>query len=442
MQYIPSTPEQIKEMTNAIGIDCLDDLFSIIPKTLKLKEKLGLNDSISEMELEVESQKISSLNNSASENLCFLGSGSYDHYIPKAVDFLSSRSEFYTAYTPYQAEVSQGTLQVLYEFQTMICELSGLDVANASLYDGASALAEACSIALASNKKKTKLLISSTVNPRYLEVVKTYMQNRDVELIMLPKINGKTDLSKIRNNIDEVAGVVIQSPNFFGIVEDWTAVKSELADSKALLIAVSDPMSLSILKSPGECGADIFVGDGQTLGNPMSYGGPHLGLMAVTTKLMRKMPGRIIGKTVDVDGNVGFVLTLQTREQHIRREKATSNICTNQGLMALRSAIYMSLLGKEKLPELANLCCQKAQYTATEIDKLSCYSLPYGNQFVKEFVVKSSKSALDIVRLAENNGIFIGTVENDETDRLIQIAVTEKRTKSDIDELISFLKAI
>ncbi len=439
MQFIPSTSKQKTEMTNAIGIDSVEKLFDIVPDNIRLRNKLGLQESISEMELEIEAKKISGMSKSASEYLCFLGSGVYDHYIPKTVDFLSNRSEFYTAYTPYQAEVSQGTLQVLYEFQTMICELSGLDVANASLYDGASALAEACSIALAS-RRNSKILISETVNPRYVKVAKTYLQNRDVKIIMLPTVKGKTDFSIIDKHQEEIAGIVIQSPNHFGLLEDWAEVKSQLVDPKSLLIAVSDPMSLSIIKPPGDCGADIFVGEGQALGNPMSYGGPFLGLMALTSKLKRKMPGRIIGKTVDLDGNDGYVLTLQTREQHIRREKATSNICTNQGLIALRSAIYMSLLGKEKLPELAKFCFDKAQYTANEIAKLTGFSIPLGNQFIKEFVVNTPSSASAIVKFAENNSVLIGIVENDQTDRLIQIAVTEKRSKADIDKLILILK--
>jgi glycine dehydrogenase subunit 1 len=441
MQYIPSTKEQYKEMLDVIGVNSFEELISIIPNSIRLKEALNIDYPLSEMELEANAKLISGMNSTSDDKICFLGGGSYDHYIPKVIDFLSSRSEFYTAYTPYQAEVSQGTLQSLYEFQTMICELSGMDVANASLYDGASALAEACSIAISASRKK-KILISSTVNPAYIKVVKTYLQNRNMELVQLPALNGKTDISHISDVLDDVAGVVIQSPNFYGILENWQETSDMIQNSKALLIAISNPIALSTIKPPGESGAHIYVGEGQTLGNPMSYGGPYLGLIALKTKYMRKMPGRIVGKTVDKNGNDGFVLTLQTREQHIRRENATSNICTNQGLIALRATIYMALMGKEGLPEIAKLGFQKAHYLANKIKNILGYSLPYGDEFINEFIVKTNKSAGNIVRLALESNFLIGTIHNDETDSLLQIAVTEKRTKDELDKFVDFLKKI
>ena len=440
MHYIPCTNEQENELLGEIGISSFEELIKIIPTNLRLKDDIGIGDALSELECENVAKSLVSNNIIASENLCFLGGGVYDHFVPKAVDAIAARSEFYTAYTPYQAEVSQGTLQYLYEFQTMICELSGMDVANASLYDGASAVAEACSMALSSTRN-SKIAISKTVNPKYCTVVETYLQNRGVEIIYIDEENGKTQFPEILNHIDDLAAVVIQSPNYYGILEDWAATKEKLNDTKALLIAVSDPVSLSIINSPGHCGADIYAGEGQSLGNYMSYGGPFVGLLAVKSKLVRRMPGRIIGKTVDREGKEGFVLTLQTREQHIRRENATSNICTNQGLIALRATIYMSLMGKNGLPALARMCYEKAQYAANEINKIDKFSLPFGNEFIKEFSVRVTTSAKRLKVDAAQQSIFINTFDNDESDSLIQICVTEKRTLKEINTLIDFLKA-
>ncbi|MBT5077772.1 MAG: aminomethyl-transferring glycine dehydrogenase subunit GcvPA [Candidatus Marinimicrobia bacterium] len=440
MHYIPCTDEQEKELLGEIGISNFNDLVKIIPENLRLKDDIGVGDALSEFECENAAKSLISNNKIASENLCFLGGGVYDHFVPKAVDAIAARSEFYTAYTPYQAEVSQGTLQYLYEFQTMICELSGMDVANASLYDGASAVAEACSVALSSTRN-SKIAISKTVNPKYSAVVETYLQNRGVEIIYINEENGKTQYSEILNHLNGLAAVVIQSPNYYGIVEDLTVSKTQLNETKALLIAVSDPVSLSIIKSPGECGADIYAGEGQSLGNYMSYGGPFIGLLAVKSKLVRRMPGRIIGKTVDREGKEGFVLTLQTREQHIRRENATSNICTNQGLIALRATIHMSLMGKAGLPALAKICYDKAQYCANEISKINNISLPFGNEFIKEFSISVSTSAKELKQKAAQQSIFINTLDNDDSDSLIQICVTEKRTIEEIDTLIEFLKS-
>ena len=434
--YIPSNEKDEKEILDILEISTFEDLIKIIPKELRIKNgNLGLNKGISELEL---TKFIDSMNNDNNNKICFSGGGVYDHYVPKVIDFIVSRSEFNTAYTPYQPEVSQGTLQYIYEFQSMICELSGLDIANASLYDGASALAEACSLAISHTGNK-KVLISKTINPSYIEVTKTYLKYRDVKFIYLPEKEGITDFSNMNDiNLDEVACVAIQSPNFFGYVEDWNIFSQSLKESKALLIAVSDPTVLSVLESPGKCDADIYVGEGQPLGNYLSYGGPNLGLFAIKENLKRKLPGRVVGKTNDINGKSGFVLTLQTREQHIRRSKATSNICTNQGLVALRSVIYMSLLGKEGLPKLTKLCFDKAQYAADKINTINGFSL-YCNRrdFIKEFTVETKFSAKKIKQNAEKNNILFDIVDKN----LIKFSFTEKRSKSEIDALVNFLES-
>lgn len=433
MPYIPITDNQEREMLEFLGFKNYDELLKIIPESLRIRESLGLKEGMSEFEIENDIKSILNMNNPASEGLCFLGGGVYDHYVPKIVDFLSSRSEFYTAYTPYQSEVSQGTLQYLFEFQSMICELSGMDVANASLYDGASALAEACSLAINTTRKQ-KLAISSCVNPRYLEVVKTYLQNRGVEIDLISSTNGITNNANLQSYSENYAAIVIQSPNFYGLLENIEQFKLD----NVLLISVNDPISLSAMEPPRNLGADIYVGEGQVLGNYMSYGGPYLGLFATTNKYMRKLPGRVVGKTLDKEGKEGFTLTLQTREQHIRRESATSNICTNQGLLALRATIYMAIVGS-KMPELAHICYNKSHYAADLIDSLNGFSIPYGRQFIKEFLVDTPVSAEDIVTDAVEENIFISSVDKDGKVYL-QISITEKRTKAEIEKLVKFLK--
>ena len=433
--YIPSNKKDEKEILKALGISSFEDLIKIIPKELRVKKGiLGLEKGVSELEL---TNFVESASGNNSNKICFSGGGVYDHYVPKVIDFIASRSEFNTAYTPYQPEVSQGTLQYIYEFQSMICELSGLDIANASLYDGASSLAEACSLAISHTGNK-KILLSKTINPIYIEVTKTYLKYRDVEFIFLPEKDGITDIDSIDIDLNDVACIAIQSPNFFGYIEDWNIFAQMLKNSKALLVAISDPTALSILESPGKCNADIYVGEGQPLGNYLSYGGPNLGLFAIKENLKRKLPGRVVGRTNDVNGKSGFVLTLQTREQHIRRSKATSNICTNQGLVALRSVIYMSLLGKEGLPKLVKLCFDKAQYAADKINELDNFSL-YCNRrdFIKEFTVKTKFSTEKIKHDAEENNILFDIVDKN----LIKFSFTEKRSKNEIDKLIDFLKS-
>lgn len=432
MKYIQNTNKDIKKMLNEIGVDSFDSLVKSIPDEIRFKDSFNIGEALSEYELILETSKLKNNN-----LLCFMGNGIYDHYVPSVVDFISSRSEFYTSYTPYQAEVSQGTLQYLYEFQSMIASLAGMEVSNASLYDGASSLAEACSMAINISKKKT-ILLSSTINSKYIDVVKTYLSNRGVNIYLIPDDNSYTSIKEIEKyNLSDIACIVIQSPNNYGLIENWSKWSDKIK-SETLLIGVSDPMVLPIIKSPGECGVDIYCGEGQSLGNYMNLGGPVLGLIATNRKYVRKMPGRIIGKTEDLDGKEGYVLTLQAREQHIRRDKANSNICTNQSLLALRSTIYMSLFGDSGLRKVAELCFSKAQYTARKISELDGFSILNNDfNFVKEFVVLTKFSAKKIISEAKKEGIGLSCI-GDKDDKLL-IAVTEKRTKDEIDKLISFL---
>ena len=443
MTYVPITDNDISEMLNKIkGADSVDDLFNVVPKEFSLDfDNFNIPESLSEQEVFDKLKRIGSLN-IASGNLNFSAGGAYDHYVPKVVDFLSGRSEFYTAYTPYQPEVSQGTLQYLYEFQSMICELSQMEVSNASLYDGASAVAEACSLACAYNNKK-KVLLSSALNPNYINVVKTYFSYNDISVELINQNDGITDIDNLESLLDdETSCIVIQSPNYYGLLEDWGKfVEYKKKYKDILVIAVSDPISLSIINTPGDCGCDVYVGEGQSLGNYLLYGGPYIGLFATKLKYVRKMPGRIIGRTDDVDGKDGFVMTLQTREQHIRRDRATSNICTNQGLVALRCTIYMALLGKKGIPGVANICFENAHYAADEISKLENFSLNFkSSSFVKEFIVKTNFSASKLQVDASNNGYNFNLLENDKTDTMFMLAFTEKYNKSHIDKFIDYLK--
>jgi len=441
MAYSPITDKDVKDMLNAINLNSLDELFNIVPEKFRLDfDKFNIPKALSEQEVYSKLSEIGA-KNIISKNHTFIGGGVYDHYVPTIVDFLSSRSEFYTAYTPYQPEVSQGTLQYLYEFQSMICALSGMDVANASLYDGASAVAEACSMAVAYNRKN-KVLISSSVNPDYVAVVNSYFSYNEITINFSEAENGQTSSKNLLKSVDEeTACIVIQSPNYYGILEDLEAISQLKATYPELLvICVSDPISLSLMKSPGDCGCDVYVGEGQPLGNYLSFGGPYIGLFAAKEKYIRKMPGRIIGRTVDVDEKEGFVMTLQTREQHIRRERATSNICTNQGLIALRCTIYLALLGKEGLVNIATTCFENAQYAADMLSKLDNFSLKYNNKnFLKEFLVDSKVSVDKLVKDATKHGFNIAPLKNDDTDSLFLLAFTEKYTKEKIDSFIGYL---
>ena len=352
--YIPNTRDDEKRMLEAIGVESICDLFNDIPKDLQLNRDLNLKPSMSELEVMNYMKKLASQNKTVNDLTCFLGAGAYDHYIPTVVGHVTGRSEFYTSYTPYQAEISQGTLQYIFEFQSLIAEVTGMEVANASLYDGGTAIAEAAFMASSISRKK-KIIISETVNPQYREVLTTYAHLQDLEIVEVKMDEGSTDLEDLKAKVDgDTAAVVVQNPNFFGVIENMEEVeKITHSEKKALLINSIDPISVGILKTPGEIGADIVVGEGQALGIPLGYGGPYLGFMATTKKHMRKLPGRVVGQTIDTHGERSFVLTLQAREQHIRREKATSNICSNQGLNTLAATVYLSTLGKEGLKQVA-----------------------------------------------------------------------------------------
>ncbi len=442
MSNISITDKELSSILNKLNIKDVDELFEIVPKKfLSQLDDYDLFDVLSEQEIDILLSELSDKNSHSKNSLCFLGGGSYDHYIPKVVDTLSSRSEFYTAYTPYQPEVSQGTLQYLYEFQTMICNLSGMEISNASLYDCASSIAEACSMAL-NITRKNKILLSTMLHPNYVKVVNAYFSTRDIKIELIESNNGTISENDLQTKLDDnTSCIVVQSPNYYGLIEDVDKISSIKKDS--LLIVVSDPISMSVLKSPGECNADVYVGEGQVLGNYMSFGGPYIGLFASKLKYARKMPGRIIGRTTDVDDKEGFVMTLQTREQHIRRDKATSNICTNQGLLALRCTIYMSLLGEKGLPGIAKICYDNAHYALDQISTIDGFDLYYNDtNFIKEFVIKCKKSARDIQKLALKQNILIDLPINDTTDSLILLAFTEKRTKLEIDKLVDFFTTI
>ena len=429
-------------MLKTIGVASEGDLFADIPQKLRLKGPLDLPTALSEWEAAKTLQGLAQRNRSL---ICFAGAGYYDHYIPAAVDHLIRRSEFYTAYTPYQAEVSQGTLQSIYEFQTMICELMGLDVANASMYDGASAMAEAALMARAIQRTRDKVIVSTTVHPHYRQVLDTYTVGAGLPIEVVPQTeSGRTDLDALEGALDEqTAAIIVQSPNFYGIIEDFEAAASLAHNSGALLIAVVDPISLAILRSPGECGADIAVAEGQPLGNALSFGGPVLGLFAARKEYIRRMPGRIVGATEDVEGRRGFVLTLQTREQHIRREKATSNICTNQGLNALAATIYLAVVGREGLREVAEASAQVAHYAYDRIVQLGLEPAFPDAPFFREFVIKTREPARDIVERAAAHGILPGVAlsrfPNIPVDDGLLIAFTEKRSKEDTDLLLETL---
>ena len=369
-QYIPNTSKDQAEMLKELGLDSFEDLLTLIPPEIRYRGELPLPAGVSELEHKATIRQLEKAGANNTSHISFLGAGSYDHFIPQLVDFLVSRSEFYTAYTPYQPEVSQGTLQAMFEYQSMSCELTGMDMSNASLYDGASALAEACLLAVR-HTGRSRILLTETLNPVYRQVAETYGQALDISYELLPAANRITDFLQLdKIDLSDVAAQVIQTPNFYGLSEDLRDVKSKLGENGPLLITVNNPLSLALLKSPVEWGADIAVGEGQALGAHLSFGGPYLGFMAVREPLTRKLPGRIIGETVDKEGRRAFVMVLRTREQDIRREKATSNICSNQGLIALRACIYMAALGKSGIRKVAELSTRKAHYLAEEISKI------------------------------------------------------------------------
>lgn len=443
--YIPSTGENRQQMLEAVGLKSLEDLFQDIPEKIRLKAGLKLDAAQSELELRRQLKALTEKNKGTEDLTCFLGAGAYDRYIPSVINHLTSRSEFYTAYTPYQPEISQGTLQVIFEFQTMIANLTGMDAANASMYDGASACAEGALMA-AANTKRRQILISMAVHPEVRKVLSTYSHFNDIELIEIGMKDGTTDIDQLGTLLsDKTAGVVLQNPNFLGIIEDLEPMEKLIHGKKGLMIVnVSDPLSLALIKSPGEQGADIVVGEGQSFGINLSFGGPYLGFMAATNKLLRKLPGRIVGETTDLEGKRAFVLTLQAREQHIRREKATSNICSNQALNALAATIYLSIMGKQGFREAAEQSTKKAHYALAELKKAGI-ELIYEKPFFDEFAVKLNKDASAVNEKLLEQGILGGYVLGSQSsDSTYQgygmiLCVTEKRTREEIDLLVSIL---
>lgn len=444
--YIPTTHEDEQEMLKSIGLNSLNDLFSDIPDDMHLNRELNLPKAKSELEVKKYLTSLANKNCSLSELTCFLGAGAYDHYIPSVVDHVISRSEYYTSYTPYQPEISQGTLQYIFEFQTLIANLTGMDLANASLYDGGTAVVEAALMAAASSKKD-ELIISKTVRPESIQILKTYAHVQNLKVIEIDMKDGVTDLEELEKHVnDNTAAVIVQSPNFFGIIEDLKAT-GEIAHKakKASFIASVDPISLGILKKPGELGVDIVVGEGQGLGIPVAFGGPYLGFMATKSDYMRKLPGRVVGETVDKNGKRSYVLTLTAREQHIRREKATSNICSNQGLNVLAATVYMVTLGKEGLKEVAMQSTKKAHYAFEQLTKSGKYKPLFDKPFFKEFAVTSDQDADNInMKLRKENivgGYHLGR-DYPQFKNAVLYAVTEKRTKEEIDKLSSVLEGI
>jgi glycine dehydrogenase subunit 1 len=446
MRYIPNSLEERQEMLEKIGLSSADELFRSIPADVLLNRKLEVTEPLAENEV-IDSMEDFAGANIASRKTSFLGGGVYSHFSPTVVDYLIQRSEFFTSYTPYQPEVTQGTLQYIFEFQTLVCQLTGMDVANASMYDGSTSMAEAFLMAQRVTRRD-KVLVAETVHPEYLQVAETYTQHGDLKLgtIGFEEKSGRIlseDLSKLDK---ETAAIVVQSPNFFGCIEDLNFIADKAHEVGALLIVVvTEAISFGLLKTPGECGADIVVAEGQSFGIPMSFGGPHVGLFACRQKHVRNMPGRLAGVAYDKNGNRGFVLTLATREQHIRREKATSNICTNQGLIALAATIYMETMGKKGLQEVAMQNAQKAAYAAKQISKIDGYSLTFDSPNFNEFVVTGPTGAQELLdKLSEDQdilgGIALSRYYADRPNDFL-VCVTETNTKEQIDKLVTALSA-
>ena len=445
MRYIPHTAADVSEMLERVGVKNLEDLFVEVPGSVRLKRPLDLPEPVSETELLRELKKLAAKNATPSTHKSFLGGGAYHHFSPAAIDLLVSRSEFYTAYTPYQPEISQGTLQAIFEFQTMICQLTGMDVANASMYDGASACAEAVLMAVRLTRRK-RVLLSRALNPRYRATVATYCLYLGLELIDVAVADdGRTDLKDLVAKLDDTtAAVVAGYPNYFGVVEDLAVLSERAHEAGArMVVAVAEPVALGLLKPPGELGADIVAGDGQSFGLPLAFGGPYVGFFTVRQKDLRAMPGRLVGETTDLDGQRGFVLTLSTREQHIRREKATSNICSNQGLCALVTTIFMSLLGKQGLREMAGQNLAKAAYARQQLAGVKGFSLVFDGPSFNEFVVRSVEPVADVLGRLEKNGILGGIALGDDYPELADcflVCVTEQNQRSEIDALVAALQ--
>jgi glycine dehydrogenase subunit 1 len=444
MRYTPTTDHDRAEMLSAIGVESVDALFEDVPGWLRFTGRLAIPPALSEPELVRHLAELAAKNATFQNELSFLGAGMYDHHVPAAVEWVVGRSEFQTAYTPYQPEVSQGTLTAIFEFQTAITELTGLPVANASMYDGPTAAAEAVAMAVA-HTGRTRVVVSSTVHPHTRSVIHTFAEGLGYTVDEVPHVDGVTDAAALRDALgDDVACVLVQQPNFFGCLEDAPALTQTAHDAGALAVVSADPTSLGILEAPGRYGADVCVGEGQALGNHPSFGGPSFGFFAATEALIRRMPGRIVGATTDVDGKRGFVLTLQTREQHIRREKATSNICTNQALNALAGVVHLAYLGPKGLYELGRQCIARAAYARQRLEEQGL-ELAFTAPTFKEFAVRVGRRGRDVVHDCRERGVHPGFPLGrlyPELDDCLLVAVTEKRTKRDIDRLAFTLSEV
>ena len=449
MAYLYNTPEQQREMLATIGVGSMLELFDQIPAPLRLDRLLALPPALTEIELESHLKQLAARNCQGREGVSFLGGGAYDHFIPAAVDAVASRSEFYTAYTPYQAEASQGSLQAFFEYQTLICQLTGMDVSNASLYEGGTAVSEAVFMSMRVTNRHQKVVILESVHPEFRQICQTYLQQVNCELVLVPCREGAADLDDVRRALDdETACLVVQHPNFFGCLEDARELTNLAHEVGALSVVSFDPLSLGLLTRPGEYGADIAVAEGQSLGTPLQFGGPFLGIMACKNEFVRKMPGRLIGETIDRAGRRCYVLNLQAREQHIRREKATSNICTNQGLIALRATIYLALLGQAGLREVAELSTRKAHHAAETLTKSAGFELAFPKRpFFKEFTLRCLTGADASIARAREAGFDIGPGlkqyafgREQRLEDCLLVAVTEKRTFTEIMGLANALR--
>ena len=443
--YIPNTAADRRAMLDAIGVAEAQDLFDTIPEAVRRRAPLDLPPALTELELHQHMGELAARNRPAGDAVCFLGGGCYDHFVPAVVDMVGSRSEYYTAYTPYQAEASQGTLQTTFEFQTLVCQLTGMEVSNASLYEAATACVEAAFMAINVTRRDAKVVVSETVHPEYRRTLATYFHDLPTELVTVPAAGDLTDTDALRQAVGaDVACVIVQSPNFFGRTEPVADFAAAARDAGALLTQAFDPISLGLLQGPGALGADIAVAEGQPLGNPMSYGGPYLGIFACREQHVRRIPGRIVGETVDRNGKRAFVLTLQTREQHIRREKATSNICSNQGLLALRAAAYLAVVGPAGLRRAAELCHHKAHYAAERLSAIDGVALAHPDgRFFKEFVLRLPVPVADVLPALLDAGFHAGVpLSNWWPDRAndLLVAVTERRTKAQIDAFADALR--
>ncbi|HEX9375232.1 MAG TPA: aminomethyl-transferring glycine dehydrogenase subunit GcvPA [Actinomycetota bacterium] len=439
MRFAPHTDDDVRQMLDACGLESLDQLFDQIPVEVRLGRPLDIPGGVSEMEIVSDLRALAARNRHTDDLVCFAGAGAYDHYVPSVVWALAGRSELYTSYTPYQPELSQGVLQALFEYQSMICDLTALEVSNASLYDGPTSLVEAVNMARAATRRR-RVLVSALVDPRYVEVLETYGRGAGLEIERFAAATGRSEVPEVG---EDVAAVVLQHPNFHGVLEPAREVFAAAAAARARSIQVFDPLSLGVLAPPGDLGADVAVGEGQVLGNHLNYGGPYLGVIAARMQDVRRMPGRIVGRTLDVQGRNGYVLTLQAREQHIRREKATSNICTNQTLMAVAATVYLGWLGPGGLEEVGRQCAAKAGYAAGRLAEVpGVEPLHPGTPFFKEFAVRLPRPAPDVVAEMVERGFLAGVPLEDAEGRGLLVAVTERRTRAEIDAFADALAEV